>query len=194
MSLDQNPQSSTGAEASPAAHRPETPEEVAKHDPNSLYHFCRTCPTTRHCCFRAATIIALPHEAEQIIARTGRADLLLQEEKGFFTIEKEIGRPCPFLTPDRLCGIYEIRPTDCRSWPLTMDKTADPFGDYLVDANCQAAENAHLEERFCIAARNSLERIPAHLRQTFVKLVYRDFTVLPLQPYINGEHKQKDEI
>ncbi len=132
------------------------------------------------------TIVVLPQEAEKIIARTGRADLLQQEEAGLFTVKKEKGRPCPFLTPDRLCGIYDIRPTDCRSWPLTMDKTANPLGGYLVDADCPAAENAHLEKKFCDAARNSLNEIPADLRQTFVKLVYRDFNTLPLQQYQNG--------
>jgi Fe-S-cluster containining protein len=161
----------------------ETPEEVARHDPSSLYHICRSCPPKRHCCFRAATIVVLPEEAVRIVARTGAPDLLNREDDGLYTIKKVQGLACPFLTPDRLCGIYDIRPTDCHSWPLTMDKSANPHGNYLVDADCPAADNAHLEKKFCKAARRSLEHIPANLRQTFVKLVYRDFHILPLQPY-----------
>jgi Fe-S-cluster containining protein len=183
----------TGHGALPTTAGGETPEEIAKHDPNSLYSFCKDCPPNVHCCFRAMTIVVLPKEAEKIIARTGRSDLLRQEEHGLFTIKKEKNRGCPFLTPNRLCSIYDIRPTDCRSWPLTMDQKANPRGTYLVDVKCPAAESAHLEKKFCDAARKSLNAIPVTLRRTFVNLVYRDFDVLPMKPYTNGNQKPKDK-
>jgi Fe-S-cluster containining protein len=139
------------------------------------------------------TIVVLPKEAEKIIERTGRRDLLQQEERGLFTIKKEKNRGCPFLNSGRLCSIYDIRPTDCRSWPLTMDLNANPRGTYLVDVACPPAQSAHLEKSFCDAARKSLNAIPVKLRRSFVNLVYRDYHVLPMKPYTNGNGQQKNQ-
>jgi hypothetical protein len=74
-----------------------------------------------------------------------------------------------------------------------MDHNANPRGTYLVDAKCPATENAHLEQKFCDAAHNSLNEIPIELRRDFVKLVYRDYNVLPMKPYTNGNQQGKDD-
>ncbi|NJL55421.1 YkgJ family cysteine cluster protein [bacterium] len=39
---------------------------------------------------------------------------------GYF-LEGKIGEPCPFLTPDAKCGIYEIRPITCRVYSCVGD-------------------------------------------------------------------------
>lgn len=146
-------------------------------EPTSLYQHCKTCIEDRHCCFRASTIVVLPGEAEKIIEETGRADLLQEEENGLFTIVKELGKPCPFLSPGRLCTIYPYRPVDCKSWPLTLD---DPeSAGYVVDLGCPAAEASALDSRFIAAAVDMLSAIDPAKRSTFVKLVHRD--PLPLQ-------------
>ena len=30
-------------------------------------------------------------------------------------------KPCPFLLPDNLCSIYEVRPDGCRLYPIETD-------------------------------------------------------------------------
>ena len=74
-----------------------------------------------------------------------------------------------------------------------MDQTVNPRGPYLSDADCPAVEHAHLERRFCAAARNSLSDIPEGLRHTFVKLVYRDYDILPMRPYTNSNQRKDNE-
>ncbi len=41
---------------------------------------------------------------------------LRQDEDGDWVARS---MPCPFLGPDNLCGIYEVRPTDCQRFPYT---------------------------------------------------------------------------
>lgn len=144
-------------------------------DDNSLYSHCRNCPKETHCCYRAPTIVVLPNEAAKLIERTKRPDLFVPEEGGLYSIKKTTGSPCPFLTKDNLCGVYDIRPIDCRSWPLTLNLATETKGDLLEDADCPAVQNGALTARFVQAARKTLSKIPVLLRSFFVKLVHRDF-------------------
>jgi uncharacterized protein len=41
---------------------------------------------------------------------------LRQDEDGDWVAQS---MPCPFLGEDNLCGIYEVRPTDCQRFPYT---------------------------------------------------------------------------
>lgn len=38
-----------------------------------------------------------------------------------FYLEGKIGEPCPFLTPDKKCSIYDIRPKTCRVYTCVGD-------------------------------------------------------------------------
>lgn len=38
------------------------------------------------------------------------------DEDGDYVVKKS---PCPFLGADNYCGIYEVRPGDCRNYPYT---------------------------------------------------------------------------
>ncbi len=42
-------------------------------------------------------------------------------EKNTYYLEGKIGQPCPFLTEDKKCGIYEIRPRTCRVYTCVGD-------------------------------------------------------------------------
>lgn len=150
-------------------------EEAARRDPNSLYFHCRICPKENHCCYRAPTIVVLPEEAKLLVERTGRADLLIDEGDGFFSIKKEPGEPCPFLTEERLCGVYDIRPIDCRSWPLTLNATANPQEQLLEDLDCPPVQQRALSKGFEKASQVILSKIPEKYRRRFVELVHRDF-------------------
>ena len=37
-------------------------------------------------------------------------------------LEGKVGEPCPFLTVENRCGIYDIRPSTCRSYSCVLDK------------------------------------------------------------------------
>jgi Fe-S-cluster containining protein len=149
-------------------------------DPNSLHEFCSVCPKTTHCCFRASTIVVLPKEAETISQRTMSSELLQKEEDGLFTIVKKSGEACPFLTANGLCGIYDIRPIDCRSWPLTLNKELKPE-KYVMDAACLAVQNGGLSRDFIQASKIVLSHIEPTSRNSFIRLVHRDN--LPLKAF-----------
>jgi Fe-S-cluster containining protein len=150
-------------------------EEAAKTDPNSLYFHCRICPKENHCCYRAPTIVVLPEEAKLLLERTGRPDLLIDEGDGFFSIKKAPGEPCPFLTEERLCGVYGIWPIDCRSWPLTLNVAANPQEQLVEDLGCPPVQQRQLSRGFEQAAQLILSKIPEKYRKKFVSLVHRDF-------------------
>lgn len=42
------------------------------------------------------------------------------DEDGDYVVKSS---PCPFLGSDNLCGIYEIRPSDCHRFPYTNEDT-----------------------------------------------------------------------
>lgn len=42
-------------------------------------------------------------------------------ETNTYFLEGKIGEPCPFLTEDKKCGIYEIRPRTCRVYTCVGD-------------------------------------------------------------------------
>ncbi len=160
---------------------PQRTTVAAPHDPNSLYHVCKSCPKSNHCCHRATTIVALPHEAQTIIEHTGRRDLLIAQSSGLYTIRKEIGKPCPFLTPTGLCSIYEIRPTDCRSWPITLAKKING-AQYSVDSVCPAVARNELSATFLHAATDALGRVHPEMQKEYISLVHRDHEVMAFKP------------
>lgn len=46
---------------------------------------------------------------------------LTQLTKTGYYLEGKIGEPCPFLTADQKCGIYDIRPVTCRAYTCAED-------------------------------------------------------------------------
>ena len=144
---------------------------MSNRDKTSVLPHCLRCPNELHCCSRASTIVVMPDEVDKIVQRTGRSDLLKAETSTLFTIVKIPGEPCPFLSQDRLCSIYDIRPRDCRSWPLTFNREAN---GYVLDMGCPAAQRGCLSEQFLTASRVVLSSIESPLRHTFVELVHRD--------------------
>jgi len=165
-------------------------EESARTDPNSLYVHCRVCPKENHCCYRAPTIVVLPQEAKLLIERTGRPDLLIAEGDGFFSIKKAPGEPCPFLTEERLCGVYHIRPIDCRSWPLTLNISANPEEQLLEDLGCPPVQQRALSKGFEKASQVILSKIPEKYRRKFTELVHRDFKRDGIRPGLHESAPQ----
>jgi len=90
--------------------------------------------------------IMLPFEMEYILSKTGVSYTRLQHTR--LELEPEIfidigfttnSMPCPFLTTDEKCGIHEIRPLDCRSFPLIPVFSMEGTVNFRVDSECPSA-------------------------------------------------------
>lgn len=160
-------------------------------DLDSISDHCATCPSSKHCCYRAKTIVVLRDEVERIIDATRRPEVLEKQCDDVYIIKKDAGQPCPFLTPHGTCGIYDIRPRDCRTWPITH---ADPprHGHYSADSNCPAVAADVLPSEFLEHAIKTLWSIPKPMRAKYAQLVHRDEAVLPLKAVnLNLQHEKE---
>lgn len=112
---------------------------------------------TARCCPKAKALsrvdepvghvaIMLPFEREYILSHTNIDSELLGRDRipftanttlsiGFMTSEV----PCPFLTDDNQCGIYDVRPLDCRSFPLIPVFHQQGSISFRVDDTCPLA-------------------------------------------------------
>lgn len=180
----------TLARKAPRDSHPNPGQALITKDRTSLYEYCKVCPKTAHCCYRANTIVVLPDEANNLIETTGRPELLRQENNGLFTIVKKPGEACPFLSPEGLCGVYDVRPADCRSWPLTFGSEAQ-MHHYATDLGCPVVQHDDLSNEFLASAKEVLAGIPSTFRSDFVQLVHRDS--LPLAVLRKSEKGDKDE-
>lgn len=63
-------------------------------------------------------------------------------------------KPCPFLDEDNFCGIYEVRPSDCRRFPYTDE-------DVLIDKPDITLKNSS----FCPAVYLVLEMMEETIKQ-----------------------------
>ena len=117
---------------------------------------CATCCSAR-CCPKAKTAgpidepvghvaIMLPFELEYILSKTNIDPEKLQHTQIEFSSDTTLNIgfmtcavPCPFLTPDNQCGIYEFRPLDCRSFPLIPFFNEDGSIRFYVDEVCPSA-------------------------------------------------------
>ena len=150
-------------------------------DSDSLSDACAVCPTSRHCCYRVATIVVSEAERQGNVRKHGHADLFINQGGGLHTIQKEPGKPCPFLTEHEACGIYSERPHDCRSWPITH-QSPPRLAHFSADSLCPEIERGLLPSEFLDSANKSLNEIPFGVVAHFAELVHRDETVLPLIP------------
>jgi len=90
--------------------------------------------------------IMLPFEMEYILSKTDIAQEQLQRASLELApgISIDIGfvtsaTPCPFLTDNYQCGIHDIRPLDCRSFPLIPVFNSDETVSFRVDRDCPSA-------------------------------------------------------
>lgn len=150
-------------------------------DLDSISENCATCPTSKHCCYRAKTIVVLNDEAEAILNITENKATLIRQNEHFFVIKKEAGEACPFLTVQGACGIYDVRPRDCRSWPITYNNPPK-HGHYSTDSNCPAVVSDILPGEFIEHSIKTLWTIPKQARASFATAIHLDKAVLPLIP------------
>ena len=148
-------------------------------DSDSISEACARCPIDRHCCYRVGTIVVSDAERRSIEERHGATDFFEDQGQGLFKIRKEAGKPCPYLSEHDACSIYDVRPLDCRSWPLTH-QSPPRHGHFSADSVCPEIESGALDPEFIESAISTLTSIPRKDVTFFAELVHRDENVLPL--------------
>jgi len=136
-----------------------------------IFPFCKVCP--KNCCY-IGSVNVLPGEYDRIIERTGRDDVFKQEGE-YYLINKKKGEPCPFLKNDGFtCSIQDIKPTDCKVWPLYFNEQGDVTQN-TISPDCPA--NKFLSKDYIEELRNGLLKVPENLRKIFyeetIKLGYK---------------------
>jgi Fe-S-cluster containining protein len=107
--------------------------------PAELQPPCGTCKTAACCYVFVVNIDELEYEAgiygdaavkltpemyQQLRGRFVLAQMVTApraSKKPGYYLEGKIGEPCPFLTKDNKCGIYDIRPKTCRVYTCVGD-------------------------------------------------------------------------
>lgn len=123
--------------------------------------------------------IMLPFEREHIIAKTGITPQKIQTIRipfleathidiGFITNEL----PCPFLSSGNQCSIYEIRPLDCRSFPLIPVFQDDGTLNFRMDNDCPSVItfSSSYKDAFKQLWVELLPHLPMSYRMTFNEL------------------------
>ncbi len=147
------------------------------------------CATAR-CCPQAIAMkdpayavghvaIMLPFEMEYILPKTNVTPAQLRHASFELTsgISIDIGfvtsaTPCPFLTTDYKCGIHNIRPLDCRSFPFIPVFNLDDTITFRVDTECPSVNtfSATYQARFKKVWEDLLPDLPMSYRMLYNQL------------------------
>ena len=123
--------------------------------------------------------IMLPFEMEYILSRTDVAPTQLQHaplelapgitiDIGFVTRST----PCPFLTTNYQCGIHDIRPLDCRSFPLIPVFSSNGTMTFRLDAECPSIRefSAAYQVQLRGVWEDLLSKLPINYRMLYFRL------------------------
>lgn len=126
----------------------------------SLYGVCKTC--VNNCCY-SSVVNVLPEERDLIVSRTGRADDFKLSAEGIIQINNSSVGPCVFLnTQDHTCTINDIKPFECKIYPLMSTEDDDKF---VMGSNCPA--EARLSENYIKTAKLLTASVPSYIRAKF---------------------------
>lgn len=121
----------------------------------------RTLPAEK---IASPVVVLLPFEMEYIIEKTG-------VDKSVFRIwpidltpeirleigSLDLGKPCPFLQNDRLCGIHAHNPLDCRTFPLLPSLSPAGVLEWTLGENCPSL--AYLNPAFSESMKQAWQDI-----------------------------------
>ena len=140
----------------------------------------RCCPKTKSSANTKDAVghvaIMLPFELEYIVEKASSDRELIHETSIEFTDENVINigfmtseKPCPFLTKQNKCGIYDIRPIDCRSFPLIPVFSEQGSISFRKDQDCPSATtlSAAYEEELKVVWHELLSQLPMTYRRLY---------------------------
>jgi Fe-S-cluster containining protein len=83
---------------------------------------CRSHGDYSHVYLREEEVVAIAEHLGRDPVQFLRDELVVEE--GWITLRPDLPR-CQFLTDEGRCGIYPVRPVQCRTWPF-WDVNLDP--------------------------------------------------------------------
>ncbi len=110
-----------------------------------------TCTMCGNCCKNRgayAFVYLMPSEVRAIAAHLGlsKKEFLARHcssQDGAVTLRTD-SPACAFLGPDNRCGIYPVRPVQCRTWPFWRENLERAVWDEEVRADCPGAGRGEL--------------------------------------------------
>lgn len=144
-----------------------TPKELflEKQEPDdlSLGQYCKACP--RHCCYIGPVNTSEEEYVNIVEATSNKEAFAIDVKTGVIQINNEVGEPCHFLNNDgKTCSIHDIKPAECRAYPLLMGKEGNVKESYLA-INCPVS--ASLSQSFINQAQIELEKVPEKERRSY---------------------------
>ena len=89
------------------------------------FSFCEGCPAHSNCCTGKTVDLPVltPADAQTISEKTGipRPEFCSETEGQLLTMRARAGGGCYFYR-DGKCGVYDVRPIDCRMFPFDIDR------------------------------------------------------------------------
>jgi Fe-S-cluster containining protein len=104
-----------------------------------------TCTQCGDCCSGAPGYVWVTDDELEAIAKyLGRSlaevrDLYSRKARGRRTLRERDNGDCVFLSPERGCTIYPVRPPQCRTWPF-WDSTVETPDEW--QKTCEACPGA----------------------------------------------------
>jgi Fe-S-cluster containining protein len=117
--------------------------------------FCEQCG--KSCCLKGTPAV-YPVEKEKIVRTTGKEEYF--EDRGSHFVLR--GKPCPFLRKDGKCEIHNIKPLDCKAYPVFIKPTNGSY-EWRVDKDCPAHKD--LPKEFIAYAKRLLLSLQPELRK-----------------------------
>lgn len=123
----------------------------------SFVNFGNICSSCQTNCCRKFYAVLLPEEEEEFMD----VSFTVNTERGEVRcIGSNFGKPCPFLSPEGMCTIYENRPLDCRLWPVMVyiDFKSREKVVYL-DMDCPAVREGKIPRELVEKIVNELKKL-----------------------------------
>lgn len=116
-------------------------EPIKKKEPKNLGEMCMQMEGK--CCEERTPPVLMPYEVEILLIGT-------EHEQHF-----KIGKGHSYATPKKrctffkqpLCGIYEKRPVDCKTYPVSIQLGLGGI-EYVLDKKCPAVEKGLVDKEF----------------------------------------------
>lgn len=129
-------------------------------------NFGSICATCKDNCCKKYYAVLLPEE-EKLIEHTFEVSTPLGNVKA---VGSRNGKPCPYLDDKGFCKIYNLRPFDCRVWPLTVyyDFEKDEKVIYL-DMECPAVAEDKIPKELIDKMLDVLKNISSDIDKEWLK-------------------------
>jgi Fe-S-cluster containining protein len=104
---------------------------------------CKSHGEYSHVYLREEEVLAMAAHLEMDPVEFTRQHLVV--EKGWITLRPDLPQ-CQFLTPAGQCGVYEVRPVQCRTWPFWDVNLKPDVWKKEVNAICPGSREGEVHD------------------------------------------------